>query len=65
MKVILLTVAAWAMLFGIAFLIAWPLASYNCFSKWAGTYETKYNPLSGCRVHIHGKWVPAENVREF
>lgn len=38
---------------------------YACESKWAGTYQTEFKVIGGCRVNVSGKWIPELSVREF
>lgn len=50
-----------AVLFGGAF---W-LESYQCQSKWKGTYVTEWGPFMGCRANVNGRWIPTENLRDM
>lgn len=34
----------------------------QCLARWQGTYESHYTWEAGCRVRIHGKWVPEASV---
>lgn len=36
----------------------------TCDSKWQ-EFEHSWGPIEGCRIKNNGRWVPAENYREF
>ena len=37
----------------------------SCESRWAGTYQTDWSMLGGCRVKVGDKFLPEANVREI
>lgn len=39
--------------------------SLGCHARWGDSgFESKYGIISGCRVQVHGKWIPEERYRE-
>lgn len=36
----------------------------QCDARWSD-YQHEWGLVSGCRVKIDGRWVPADRVREF
>ena len=41
------------------------LNAKGCESRWAGTYQTDWSMLGGCRVKVGDKFLPEANVREI
>ena len=41
------------------------LSVKGCESRWAGTYQTDWSVLGGCRVKVGDKFLPEANVREI
>jgi hypothetical protein len=37
----------------------------SCYARWAGSYETEWGFLSGCRVKVGDQWLPEKSVRKF
>jgi len=57
---------AFAVIIGIGFVMGSIIGLFSCSAQWSRSgYDYSYGPVKGCVVHINGRWIPADNVREI
>ena len=35
----------------------------SCARKWAGTFPSKYDGMTGCMIRVDERWIPEKNFR--